>query len=201
MYHDKSFQLDTYFPMIAFNHEQLKGSSEGSKLFVDRSSFPQVSERIRRINPDVAGNIADRLAAGEHVKPETDAEKDCFTLLTDLDAVGARVPGSATGKRHMRNEIWSTSAFASAPSWFVTFAYNELSHPLCLYYAQTDTVYRPELRLSDERSRLIANNPVAAARFFHYMVQVFIDEILCWRREKPGVFGHTNAYYGTVEQQ
>lgn len=27
LYHDKRFQTDTYFPMVAFNHEQLKGSS------------------------------------------------------------------------------------------------------------------------------------------------------------------------------
>ncbi|KAJ7161109.1 hypothetical protein C8R46DRAFT_859534, partial [Mycena filopes] len=32
MYCDKRFQLDTYFPMIAFNHEQLKASSTGSML-------------------------------------------------------------------------------------------------------------------------------------------------------------------------
>ncbi|KAJ7441883.1 hypothetical protein FB451DRAFT_1057968 [Mycena latifolia] len=35
MYHDKRFQLDTYFPMIAFNHEQLKASSTGSKLLAE----------------------------------------------------------------------------------------------------------------------------------------------------------------------
>ncbi|KAJ7155811.1 hypothetical protein C8R46DRAFT_910430, partial [Mycena filopes] len=32
MYHDKRFQVDTYFPMIAFNHEQLKAASTGSIL-------------------------------------------------------------------------------------------------------------------------------------------------------------------------
>ncbi|KAJ7156493.1 hypothetical protein C8R43DRAFT_883781, partial [Mycena crocata] len=32
MYHDKRFQVDTYFPMIAFNHEQLRAASTGSML-------------------------------------------------------------------------------------------------------------------------------------------------------------------------
>ncbi|KAJ7832125.1 hypothetical protein B0H14DRAFT_2353247, partial [Mycena olivaceomarginata] len=32
MYHDKRFQLDTCFPMIAFNHELLKAASTGSML-------------------------------------------------------------------------------------------------------------------------------------------------------------------------
>ena len=32
MYHDKRFQTDFYFPMIAFNHEQLKAGVTGSFL-------------------------------------------------------------------------------------------------------------------------------------------------------------------------
>jgi hypothetical protein len=47
----------------------------------------------------------------------------------------------------------------------------------------------------------MSKNPVAAARFFHYMVEVFLKEILCWESELPGLYGHTNGYYATVEQQ
>ncbi|KAJ6534304.1 hypothetical protein B0H19DRAFT_964773 [Mycena capillaripes] len=71
LYHDKRFQTDMYFPMIAFNHEHLRGASAGSKAFVKRSNFEDVSRRLRRINPEVAGNIADRLAEGEHPFPAT----------------------------------------------------------------------------------------------------------------------------------
>jgi hypothetical protein len=119
--------------------------------------------------------------------------------MTDLDSVGAHVMGSATSKKHMRNEIWSTTAFLAAPTWFITLSWNDASHPLALYYAQEDTVYRPSLRPSKERNLLMSKNPVAAARFFHYMVEVFLKEILCWESELPGLYGHTNGYYATVE--
>jgi hypothetical protein len=33
------------------------------------------------------------------------------------------------------------------------------------------------------------------------MVEVFLKDILCWESEMPGLFGHTEAFYGTVEQQ
>ncbi|KAJ7872667.1 hypothetical protein B0H14DRAFT_2344640 [Mycena olivaceomarginata] len=33
------------------------------------------------------------------------------------------------------------------------------------------------------------------------MVEVFLTEILCWESELPGLYGHTNGYYATVEQQ
>ncbi|KAJ7445308.1 hypothetical protein FB451DRAFT_975292, partial [Mycena latifolia] len=46
LYHDKRFQTDMYFPMIAFNHEQIKGSSKGSKIFVKRSNFGEIAARL-----------------------------------------------------------------------------------------------------------------------------------------------------------
>ncbi|KAJ7472546.1 hypothetical protein FB451DRAFT_982084, partial [Mycena latifolia] len=152
------------------------------------------------VDPEVAGKIADRLSAGEHVKPSSSAEQICFDLIKDLDAVAGHVQGSVTSKKYMRNEIWSTIAFFNAPTWFVTVAWNDLHHPLALYYAQTDTVYRPEIRTSAERNKLMSRNPVGAARFFHYMVQAFISDVLGWESEDRGVFGHTNAFYATVEQ-
>ena len=48
---------------------------------------------------------------------------------------------------------------------------------------------------------LIASNPVAAARFFHFMISVFIKHVLGVGADYDGIFGKTAAYYGTVEQQ
>lgn len=201
MYHDKRFQLDTYFPMIAFNHEQLKASSNGSRLLTDRVNFNAISRRLRAINPEVAGNIADRMVSGEHVRPATQAESLCFDIIKDLDAVSGHVKGSMTSKKYMRNEIWSTTAFLNAPTWFITLSWSDVSHPIALYYAQSDLVFRPELKSSKIRNQLMSKNPVAAARFFDYMVRTFISEVLGWKKEDRGVFGRPEAYYGTVEQQ
>ena len=48
---------------------------------------------------------------------------------------------------------------------------------------------------------MIAQNPVAGARFFKYMVQLFIKHVLGVGVSHPGVYGNTAGYYGTVEQQ
>ncbi|KAJ6512500.1 hypothetical protein C8R45DRAFT_813478, partial [Mycena sanguinolenta] len=200
LYHDKRFQTDVYFPMISFNQEQMKGSSIGSNLIVKRSKFPDISRRLLAMDLELVGQLADRMAKGESVKPETDAEKQCFALLTDLDGIGAHVMGSSTSKKHSRNQIWSMISFIGSPTWFVTMAWSDSCHPLALYYAQTDTTYYPEIKCSDERRTLVSKNPVAAARFFHYMVTVFLEEVLCWKSPFPGLYGHTSAFYGTVEQ-
>lgn len=72
---DKRCQLDTYFPMIAFNHEQLKAASTGSMLLEKRPKFAAISCRLSAVNPEVAGNITDRMAAGDNVKPTNPGDK------------------------------------------------------------------------------------------------------------------------------
>jgi hypothetical protein len=201
MYYDKRFQLDPHFPLIAFNHEQIKESTTAGYLLAQKSNFENISKRLLNINQDVLSNLIKRLEDGEKVKPETDEEKLCFQLIKDLDHVGGHVKGSATSKKYMRNEIWSLISFLGAPSWFITFAPADNKHPICLYYADTQEKFSPLLKDNNERYRLIANNPVAGARFFHFICEMFIKHVLGVDSDHDGVFGPTNAYYGTVEQQ
>ena len=46
----------------------------------------------------------ERSALGS-VKPETEEEKACFRLLSDLDHVNYKVKRLITSKKYMRNEI------------------------------------------------------------------------------------------------
>jgi hypothetical protein len=201
MYHDKRFQKDSFFPHIAFNHEQIKGSSTGGYLLADKQSFPDIANRLLNIDTAVMADLSKRMMDGERVKPQTEAEKACFQLIHDLDHVAGRVNGSTTTKKYMRNEIWSLISYRGAPSWFITFAPADVKHPLCLYFADTKETFSPEIRCSKEARRLIANNPVAGARFFHTMVQLFIKHVLGVGTNHRGIYGDTLAYYGTVEQQ
>jgi hypothetical protein len=76
-----------------------------------------------------------------------------------------------------------------------------VKHPICLYFADSQEKFNLDLRPYDERIRMIARNPVAGARFFHFMVELFIKHILGVGTDHPGVYDNTSAYYGTVEQQ
>ena len=201
MYHDKRFQCDLYFPIIAFNHEQLKGGITGSFLVVKRGNFANISRRLLSLDKSVLKNVTDRLVKGEHVKPTTDQEKTCFSILDDLDHIGGHVKGSITSKKYMRNEIWSLLAFRGAPSWFITLSPADNRHPISLYYASENITFKPETLTSSERNRLTSSNPIAAARFFHLIVELFIKHVLGVDNHTPGIYGETSAYYGTVEQQ
>jgi hypothetical protein len=201
MYHDKRFQRDPHFPLIAFNHEQIKGGTTGGYLLTKKQSFPLVVERLLNLDLDVLTDIAKRMTDGERVKPETEAEKACFQVIHDLDHIGRHVEGSITNKKYMRNEIWSLISYKGAPSWFITFSPADNRHPICLYFADTKEEFSPSIRGSDECYRLIANNPVAGAHFFDFMVKAFIEHVLGVGQKHQGKYGDTSAYYGTVEQQ
>jgi hypothetical protein len=201
MYHDKRFQTDFYFPMIAFNHEQLKAGVTGSFLLAKRKKWPDISKRLKSLNRDVLKIISDKLSNGEKFTPKTSEEKACYDLLNDLDHVGGFVQGSITSKKHMRNEIWSMISHFGAPSWFITLSPADNRHPISLYYADKNIEFKPDLRTANERNLLVAQNPVAAARFFDLMIRMFIKHVLGVGAEHPGLYGDTAGYYGTVEQQ
>jgi hypothetical protein len=57
MYHDKRFQKDPYFPLIAFNHEQIKQSTTGGYLLADKSKFEDISKRLIDIDVEVLNDL------------------------------------------------------------------------------------------------------------------------------------------------
>jgi len=201
LYHDKRFQRDPHFPLIAFNHEQIKNTVTAGYLLSDKHNFENITNRLLHINKDTLESICTRLSKDERVIPETQEEKDCYQLLKDIDHVGGHVMGSMTNKKYMRNEIWSLISFIGAPSWFITFAPADNLHPISLYWADTKEEFRPEIKDYNERYRIMSKNPIASARFFHFLCELFIKDVLGVGADHRGAYGDTEAYYGTVEQQ
>ncbi|RPD73913.1 hypothetical protein L226DRAFT_425133, partial [Lentinus tigrinus ALCF2SS1-7] len=189
--------LEPLFPLVALNHEQIKKSATSGYLLADWNKFNEIATCILSINSSILTNLIERLKEGP-VKPETEAEKACFKVLNDLDHVNHKVQGSITSKKYMCNEIWSLVSYLGAPSWFITFAPADVKHPLALYMADTNQIFLPQFQDQDER--LIANNPVAGARFFKVIVDLFIKHVLGVGLDGPGIYGNTAGYDSTVEQ-
>ena len=67
MYHDKRFQLDPFFPLVAFNHEQIKKGTTGGYLLTDRRNFRDIADRLMNINTNVLSEISTKLSSGDKV--------------------------------------------------------------------------------------------------------------------------------------
>jgi hypothetical protein len=201
MYHDKRFQMDPNFPFVAFSHEQVKAATTNGFLLAEKRIFDDISGRLLSIDTDALNSIIERLSKDEFIEPTSEAEKQCFQLIRDLDHVSGTVKGSNTSKKWMRNEIWSLVAHCGAPFWYITLSPADVKHPICLYYAGNDELFEPIRLPYDERLRRICSNPVACARFFHFFVSTFISDVLGFGTSHMGLYGQTKAFYGTVEQQ
>ncbi|KAF8576811.1 hypothetical protein K439DRAFT_1238494, partial [Ramaria rubella] len=87
-----------------------------------------------------------------------------------------------------------------APTWYITFSPADVKHPIALYLAAHKEKIRPVLNVNDENYKLIADNPVASARFFHIIVQAFLKHVIGTNEKDARLYGRSSGYYGTVEQ-
>ncbi|KZT03006.1 uncharacterized protein LAESUDRAFT_660460, partial [Laetiporus sulphureus 93-53] len=201
-YADRRFQTDYYFPFIVFNQQQIRDSTRGGYLLTERRNFHEVADRVLSVKPDVLQRLVDRGKDGVYLRPVDEDEEKCFELISILDYVAGHVDGSSAKRKQLRNEIQSLIIARNVPLFFITFSPVDINHPLCLYYCgQTIDIFDPCSLYPRyaERLHLIADNPVACARFFDFMVNSFITHILRIGSDNDGLFGRTSAYYGTVE--
>ncbi|EIW58460.1 uncharacterized protein TRAVEDRAFT_79820, partial [Trametes versicolor FP-101664 SS1] len=204
MFSDRRFQTDRYFPFIAYNQEQIRASTTGGYLLTERSNFKSAAAKILSVDKSTLDRLIENGRNGIRQEVYTSEEKQCLELLSLVDYVGGRVPGSLTRRKYQRSEIKSLIVEYGVPTFFVTFAPVDFKHPVCLYYCGepidlTDSA--PDLPSAGSRLRAIASNPVACARFFDLMVRTFVKQVLRVGddRDRPGLFGKTSSYYGTVE--
>lgn len=155
------------------------------------------------INTNVLSSVANRLAAGlpDSEVFQTEEEKKCRNIIKDLSHVDGKVAGSLTSKCYMKSEIWSMIYDKGAPTWYITLSPADHNSPISLYYAGTDQTFEPKSLSLSKRTRIIANNPVVAARYFHYTIKAFLECVLGVDSKSDGLFGKQGGYYGVVEQQ
>ena len=130
-------------------------------------------------------------------------------IMNQLKAVGKNVVGSDFHRRSLRHEIRSLMVKLGLPSFFITINPADLNHPLVLHFAgkkvNLDAPFSGPWLKKEERAVLVAKDPVAAAKFFHTLVEVWLRDILGTtgksKRNNVGVLGRVSGYFGTVETQ
>ncbi|KIK54799.1 hypothetical protein GYMLUDRAFT_135105, partial [Collybiopsis luxurians FD-317 M1] len=202
LYHDKCFQVDPEFSLIVFNHITIKSSTIGSHLIVNNKKFPEIQNRLLSISPSTLESLSIKLKNDSSAAPINDEENECYRLLKDLDLVAWKVKGSITNKKKQRSEINSLIDHWGSPFWYITIAPADIKHPICVYLADEscNDKFTPAVYTASEQAKMVINNPVAHAQFFHYFVTLFLREILGINSEHEGWFGHPVAHYATVEQ-
>ncbi|KAH7904613.1 hypothetical protein BJ138DRAFT_1138502 [Hygrophoropsis aurantiaca] len=207
LFHDKRFQVDEHFPLVAFNHEQIKGSTSSGFILTNKSSFKDIVDRLFSIDVNVLQTISTRLKEGTSLPAQSEEESACYQVIRDLDHVGSGVQGSITNKKFMRNEIWSLVAYKGAPTWYITLSPADEKNPISPaqtgkrysrgFYGETDAYYgtveqqgrltlhlhmllwiKSSLTPQEIRDRLMASDSEFQRRMVEYLEGVHSGEFL-----------------------
>jgi hypothetical protein len=140
-------------------------------------------------------------------------------LWKHVGQVGEKVAGSNARRTEMRNQIHSMYIVHGLPTMYITLNPSDMYAGLVFHYAGKSMTLPlgghdlpPGLVGNGgyhERVRVIADDPVATAKFFHTFVTACLHHLIGANESGHedvtdhigGLFGRVDAYFGTVETQ
>jgi len=205
-YFDHRFRKHETFPFVCFGISQRRQALMSAKIQMQRKTF----ERDARLMASVT------TAKLEAAKQEEEnglpiSDPAIRTLKTHIHATASRVQGSDQARYRLRSQIWSTSAVLGPPSLWITINPSDLHDPIAQAFAGEDINMDEFMaRLGpdkDRRAKNIAEDPYAAAKFFHFMITTILETLFGVKvtpaqvKSGVGIFGRVTAYFGVVESQ
>ena len=132
-------------------------------------------------------------------------------LKKHVYATAARVSGTDQSRYRLRSQIWSTSTVLGPPSLWITINPSDLHDPIAQIFAGEEidmdkfmATLGPDKM---KRAKNVADDPYAAAKFFHFMIATILETLFQVKvtsaqvKSGLGVFGRVAAYFGTVESR
>ena len=129
-------------------------------------------------------------------------------LRKHVHATGGRVMGSDQLRYQLRSQMWSTSIYIGPPTLWVTINPCDLHDPIAQIFAgekidmdRFSALLGPD---KDKRAKNIAEDPYAAAKFFHFLIKTILETLFGIEvtphqiRSGKGVYGrvaHLSVYF------
>jgi hypothetical protein len=121
------------------------------------------------------------------------------------------VIGSNETRVQMSSQIWSTFVYLGPPSLWITINPSDINNPVAQLFAG-GSIYSQDgihCAVSDpqRQAQLIADDPYAAAKFFHFLIKTILETLFQIRIDAIkvttgiGVLGRVAAYFGLVESK
>jgi hypothetical protein len=208
-YGDRRFRLDTSFMFQAFGVLQKRQVCSSACLQVSKKSFLQHQQAFRSLT------VQDlNVASGEESRKAPFSNPVVKALRSQLSSVRAKVMGTDESRIKIRSQIRGMSMIKGPPSLWITVNPSDTGDPIAQVLAGEDinldsftNTVGPD---STQRSLNMATDPFAAAKFFHFVIGVMLEELLGIKgyskqthnvRRTDGIFGKVASYIGTVEAQ
>ncbi|PSS37626.1 hypothetical protein PHLCEN_2v553 [Hermanssonia centrifuga] len=205
-YVDRRFRKHETFPFLTFGILQRREALESARLQMSRRDFERDGQLMSAIT------LAQfETARGEEEKGLPISDPALRALRKHVHAALGRVMGSDQSRYKLRSRIRSTSVLKGPPSLWTTWNPHDHEEPLVQAMAghniNLDDFVSTMGPNSEERMRTVAEDPYAAAKFFHFIIRTLL-QCLCQVtvtqhqvKSQIGIFGEVSAYFGTVESQ
>ncbi|KAG9093512.1 hypothetical protein FS749_014256 [Ceratobasidium sp. UAMH 11750] len=205
-YFDRRFRLHHTFMFVAYGIYQRRQVLSSARIQMRRRDFGSIAQTLSTITPQDL-----QAAAEEEERGRPPSNQSITVLKRYINATSSRVMGSDAARYQLRSQIWSTSVALNPPTLWMTINPDDLHDPIAQIFAGEEIdmdnfaqVAGPD---KNQRSRNIARDPFAAAKFFNFLVTTILEELLGIRTtrdrvySKGGVLGKIKAYFGVVECQ
>ncbi|KAF8351774.1 hypothetical protein F5887DRAFT_868546, partial [Amanita rubescens] len=161
----------------AFNILQRREVLRRTTMRVKRADFETKSALYASITPDTVKRVASMINDKSTAIDPNSTEFGVIKLMHDVQLVNSTVLGSNFARSAMREQIRSLIISMGAPSLYITI------NPADIYNPIVRVLTRDELENEEEnerfsflrQARLIAQNPVVAAQFFHILLTFFFQ--------------------------
>ncbi len=205
-YHDRRFRTHETFPFVVFGMQQRREALGSARVQIRRKAY----EKDMRVLSTITTESLKRAAEQEAAKvPITDPA--VLLLKRVIHGSAGRVQGTDAARYKIRGQIWSTCLSHGPPSMWITINPTDIHNPIAQVLAGQDIDLDRFLGSAGpsavERAAIIALDPYAAARFFHFMIATILETLFQIKltpfavKSGSGVLGKTAAYVGTVESQ
>jgi Helitron helicase-like domain at N-terminus len=203
-YFDRRFRKHETFPFFVFGILQRREALLTARLQMNKHSFERDASIISTITREKMA-----LARKEEEQNVPISDPAIRLLRKTVRGALARVIGSNENRYQMRGQIWSTCVFLGPPSLWITINPSDLNNPIAQILAgeNIDLEFLTSNVDSRTRAKNIADDPYAAANFFHFLIRTIMENLLQIKvdshrvKSGMGILGQVAAYFGLVESQ
>lgn len=209
-YADRRFSVDLQFVFQTFGVMVKRKICSASKVQIKQSSYSLHAKELSKLSS------ADFLAASIEEEQGIPISNPSVRMFRkQLTAVRAKVTGTDENRRTIRSKIWGCTLVNGPPTVWMTINPSDIHDPIAQF------LVGESINLDDFNAQLgpdnatrafnIAENPLAAAEFFHITIRAFLKEVLGISavdlrgnnriKRRTGILGDVEAFIGTVEAQ
>ncbi|TFK16576.1 hypothetical protein FA15DRAFT_607005 [Coprinopsis marcescibilis] len=179
---DKVFRHHFSYIFVVLNMLQRRKSHLQTHFTVQTARFRRVADTLTSLDSHTIADAAEIIEAEKSTKSLTSEQKRALDLLRYVNTVVQKVPGSYAAKISAHADIRNYFSYFGLPHLFFTFNPSAVHSPIFQVMYGDKSVNLsdryPKLPPSSERARRLAQDPVAAADFFEFSVNMLFDERL-----------------------